>query len=171
VYIATAICFPFIRNFVFEPYVSRLITYISLIITFLLIAYLIYLNQINLWRPSSAWYRYSRFKKFISLLFAPPAIFCFLWTTIAFPTPYIYTKLLGKPSIIIDSVIKDTGYGKRVRYYQLKPRSIDTWFFRFSISENQYRTLSNGEIKARLLVRKSVFGFIVEDIKLENNPH
>ena len=82
--------------------------------------------------------------------------------------PYIYTKLFGENGYMDDLIVKGTYTTRRsfgIRY-ELSPKSIHS-FFRFTISKEEFDSLPEGEIPARLLIKESPIGFIVESIKFD----
>ena len=158
----------FTRNFVIAPRTSYLAVNISLLLTAISIVVIAYLYFKNLWRPGPKYNRYSLGLKFIMIPIISGFIFILFWMNIAIAAPHLYTAVYGKDDIKKDVVIKDKGASRSGCKYRLKSNSIDSFFFRFCISERGYNQLPSGELEAELYIKKSVLGYIVNNIRVKN---
>ncbi len=157
----------FTHHFVTEPHFSRVAVYISLLLTLILITAVGFLYIRGAWRPTPVWYKYSAFKKIVLVPFIPIFIFVLFWVNIAISLPYLFTAVFGQTAIKNDVVIKDHSHSRRSCDYRLKPNSINVIFFRYCISEGLYNRLPGGEIEAELILKKSMFGYIVKNIRIK----
>jgi hypothetical protein len=95
-------------------------------------------------------------------------IFGLFWVNIAISAPKLYTSAFGEIDIMHDVVKKKKTSSRRSCDYRLEPRSINTAFFHYCISESDYNRLPGDEIKSELLLKKSSFGYIVKHIRVTN---
>lgn len=87
-----------------------------------------------------------------------------------FNFPYIYTASFGEMDDLGDLVVKGTYKPRRSfsTHYELKPQSLNR-FFRFFISKEEFDSLPKDPVPARLIIKKSSLGFIVETIQFDRN--
>ncbi|MAM00036.1 MAG: hypothetical protein CL583_16470 [Alteromonadaceae bacterium] len=158
----------FTRNFVAEPKVLIYSIYISAALTAAFVAFLTNLYFKKLWNPATAWVKYSKLKNALLAPLIPLAIFALFWVTLAISAPQVFTVLFGVEAVKQALVEKQEGYSRRSCDHRLVLKSINTILFRYCISAEYYSELPDGEIVAELVIKQSVFGYTVEDIKL---PH
>ncbi len=158
------------HNFVPQPNVSKLATYISIILTILLISIIAYWYSNKLWRPSPAWYEFSKPKKAITIPAIPIAFFGLFWINTAISFPCLFTLLFGNNSFEQVWVIKDRHGSRRSCDYRLELAPNNPIFFYECISKAQYEQLPDKKIKTKAYLKKSRLGFIVRAVKLPGNP-
>jgi hypothetical protein len=156
----------FTHNFVVEPKVSEFSSYISIFFTVFLMLMVAYWYVKKLWKPAPSWHKYSRIKKVLVVPFGPLFIFVLLWINLAISIPQLFTLLFGTDTVKRDLVVKNRRYSSRSCNYRLEPQSIDTIGFYYCISEDTYSQLPDMKIKSELFIRRSIFGYAVQDIKL-----
>lgn len=156
----------FTHNFVAESYYSKLSSYISIGLTCLSLFGFRYLYINNLWKPSPVWYSYSKIKRVLLAPFFPIFIFFLLWINLGISAPQALTLLFGTEVIKRDVVVKVRTNSRRFCDYRLEPQSTNGFLFHYCISESLYNQLPDTKIESELIIKKSAFGYIVEDIKL-----
>lgn len=158
--------FIFTHNFVYKPVVSKLSIYVSLVLTISSISMLAYLYFKDKWKPANAWFGYSKIKRILVIPFAPLFIYSLFWMNIAISAPHLFTLMFGVDAVKQDVVVKDRHYSRRSCKYRLEPKSISAMFFHYCISEGLYKQLPEGEIESELLIKQSLFGYFVRDVRL-----
>jgi hypothetical protein len=161
----------FIQHFVATETTSYTAPAVSFSLTAVSLAVLRNLYKLKLYEPNLAWYHYSRFKKQMVLLALFTMIFSSFWISTAITLPYLYTLAFGKPDVVYDKVVKNRSFGSKTCDYQLKPRSIDALFFTYCIPKRHYDPLPDHELQAKLVTSRTVFGYIVTHISLQEDRH
>ncbi len=159
----------FNHNYVTESHISKLAVYISLALTFLTIVIMVFLYARDIWKPTSYFYKVSKIKKFFIITLAPLLPLSLFWVNLGVVGPQLYTSYFGTKVVKSELVSKDRVYSRRKCDYQLKPKSVDVMFFWYCISENQFNSFPDGEVKAEMTLKKSLFGYTVEQISLVSN--
>lgn len=152
-------------HFVVEPNILRFASYISIVLTVFSFLYVIYLFHNNLWIPAPGWHEHSKVKKILLTASIPFFMFGLLWINLVTTAPQLFTVFYGINTIKPSLVIKDRNYSRRQCKYIIKLMSVHTVHFHYCISEYQYSILPDKEMRADLIVKQSLFGYIIEDIK------
>jgi len=96
----------------------------------------------------------------------PLFIFGLFWINFSISAPQLFTLLFGAETVKRDVVLKDRHYSRKSCNYRLEPQSINAIFFHYCISEGSYNNLPDTKMESELLIKQSVLGYIVEDIRL-----
>ena len=155
-------------GFVFDAGFARMALFVSLVSTVMLAIYWRSLVRRKLWIPGRNYIQASTLKRY--LFFLPGTVVMItglLWLNLGMALPYFYTSLAGTAETRPDLVIRDRGSRRTGCRFKLQPRSIESFGFRYCISEETYAGLPENEMPATLYLRKSALGLIVESIDLK----
>lgn len=158
----------FTGNFVPTTSHNRLALYFSLALTSILSIFIFYLYKNRLWISRLDWNRYSKLKKNIAVFASFATVVGIFWIDLAISLPHLYTEIFGKRALTIDTVTKENHYSRRSCEYRIQPRSIDFALFKFCISDTTYDRLPDENLRAKLILKQSRFGYAVEDIRVIN---
>ncbi len=151
-----------VHDFVIEPFVSELAIYISILLTALVIFIIIYLYKKGQWHLGLVWEQRSKFLNVLSFPVIVLALCLLFWINIAISAPKIYTVLLGQEKTKNEIIIK----GIRSRgCYKLHLKSTQL-FFHHCLSKKQYDSLPDKHVLAELVVKESMFGYILKEVRL-----
>ena len=96
-------------------------------------------------------------------------LFGIFWINLSLSLPLVYTLALGQSETIEDRVEKDREFNRHTCDYRLRPASIDSFGFRYCISESTYDELPETSMPASLRLTRSVAGFLVDEIVIDQS--
>lgn len=151
----------------FVPHSS--VEYVSVLVSSVL-AIIVFSMQVfaQIRQPSPIFARYSFSKKVLVVVFTPFLLFFIFWTILCTSLPRIYTSFLGSDAVKESVLVKRANYGRGSCTYSLIFKS-DKWssgYFRKCISEDFYNGLTDSEYEAKLSVKESELGYIVEKVHI-----
>ncbi len=161
----------FIHKFVSAQEISSYAFYITLTLTFLFISIQFYWYKKKLWSPYANFNGHSKIRPKLLIFCYIFIAYGLIWIPVAYSVPHLITSFTGKNIVLKDFVVKDFSNSTRslgICNYRLKLRSVNSMFFRFCITREEFNRLPKTEMDATLMVKKSKFGYIVKDIVLSN---
>ncbi len=155
----------FVHDFAAEPFVSEFATLISCVLTPLCIMVLFYAYKNGLLKTDPVWYASSKLVKIGSIIIVPFVLWGFIWINLTISLPRIATVLFGQEIIKKEYVFKDGRQMRRGCSYTLNVKSVKQIHFYYCISKRHWDSLPKGEVMAELVIKKSLFGFIIKEIR------
>lgn len=163
--------FMFSHDFVAEPDWLIFSIYFSGFSILCSVVFFIRLYLTGVWDPAPAWFKYSKAKNFILLLSVPIFFFVIFWINIAVSLPHAFTVVFGAERVLEDLVEKNEIHSRRSCDYRLELKSVSPLLFHYCISKEFYSQLPDGEIVSELFVKQSIFGYSVEEIRVQHRKY
>lgn len=160
------------EDFVINPTIAESLVAITTLLTSYIVIRVITKKETVI-KPIIAGKKTSRPIKLFTSIVMVFIIFVAIWMNIAIAAPRLFTIVLGENSNEIAAVEKDYIYRSLKCRYYLKPKPeifLTAFMLKHCITEKQYQTLSDQPFEAKINLRKSILGHIIEDIQLPVQP-
>ncbi|MDF1831413.1 MAG: hypothetical protein P1U52_03625 [Porticoccaceae bacterium] len=160
------------QDFIINPTIVESLGAITVLLTSYIVIRVITKKETVI-NPIIAGKKTSRPRKFFTAIVMVFSLFVGIWVNIAIGVPRLFTIVFGENTNEIAAVEKDDSHKSLRCKYFLKPKPefyLTTAIAKHCITKKQYQTLSDQQIEAKMSLRKSILGHIIEDIQLPEQP-
>jgi hypothetical protein len=154
----------YFHNFIPEPATKAFAERVSLYFSICFSISLFYLSINNL-MPNPTWYQHSKFTKLVLMLVSVPLYYFFIWISLAFFLPLVYTSVAGETKTTNEVVSREYVDSRKSCDYRLKFESVDTPMFHFCLRPEIYDQMAQGEYAVVTTIKQSELGYYIKSAK------